>query len=130
MRIPLQSCEAISAVGVERVAVGLQLKAAVLGGIKMASVSAKPSGDPAAQSRSTAAAPPVPTPVFEERHYTIAEIAGMWKVSKDAVRRLFQLEPGVLALGNSHPRGKRRYTTLRIPQSVLGRVHLKYSLSR
>ena len=68
--------------------------------------------------------------MFAERHYTIAEIAGMWKLSKDAVRKLFQQEPGVLALGNSHPRVKRRYTTLRIPQSVLQRVYLKYSLSR
>lgn len=71
-----------------------------------------------------------PTGVFAERHYTIAEIASMWKLSKDAVRRLFQKEQGVLALGNSHSRVKRRYTTLRIPQSVLERVHLKYSLSR
>jgi hypothetical protein len=63
------------------------------------------------------------TGVFEERHYTVAEIAEMWKLSKDAVRRLFCKEPGVLTLGNPTNGRKRRYTTLRIPQSVLERVH-------
>jgi hypothetical protein len=58
-----------------------------------------------------------------ERHYTVAEIADMWNLSKDAVRRLFCNEPGVLILGSPAHETKRRYTTLRIPQSVLERVH-------
>jgi hypothetical protein len=66
---------------------------------------------------------PGAAPGAGERHYTVAEIAEMWNLSNDAVRRLFSKEPGVLILGN-RPRGtKRRYTTLRIPQSVLDRVH-------
>lgn len=65
---------------------------------------------------------------FAERHYTVAEIAAMWNLSKDAVRRMFQNEPGVLVLGDRSSGRKRRYTTLRIPQSVLGSVHRKYEV--
>ncbi len=64
-----------------------------------------------------------------ERHYTVAEIAAMWSLSKDAVRRMFQNEPGVLVLGDtSSRRRKRPYKTLRIPESVAQRVHERYSL--
>jgi hypothetical protein len=66
--------------------------------------------------------------VSAERHYTVAEIAEMWNLSTDAVRRLFCNEPGVLSLGRTPSVSRRRYTTLRIPQSVLERVHRKYSI--
>ena len=59
---------------------------------------------------------------FVERHYTVAEIAEIWQLSHDAIRRMFHSEPGVLVLG-SRKQSRRRYTTLRIPESVLQRVH-------
>jgi hypothetical protein len=59
-----------------------------------------------------------------ERHYSPAEIGELWNLSADCVRKIFENEPGVLTIGNAQPRrGKRSYTTLRIPQSVLDRVH-------
>jgi hypothetical protein len=66
-----------------------------------------------------------------ERHYSVAEIAEMWNLSPSAVRKLFQEEPGVLALGEPRPRfGRRRgKVTLRIPQSVLERVHRRLCTS-
>lgn len=63
-----------------------------------------------------------------EHHYSATEIGKIWNLSEDAMRRLFEKEPGVLVLGNSKP-GKRRYRTLRIPESVALRVHRKLSLS-
>lgn len=63
-----------------------------------------------------------------ERHYTVAEVAAMWNLSKDAVRRLFRNEPGVLVLGGHASGRQRRYTVLRIPQSALERVHARCSL--
>lgn len=51
----------------------------------------------------------------------------MWNLSADAVRKLFRNEPGVFVLSRPR-RGKRRYTTLRIPESVARRVHQKLSL--
>jgi hypothetical protein len=63
-----------------------------------------------------------------ERHYTVAEVAAMWSLSNDAVRRMFQDEPGVLVLGRRSKGRKRPYRTLRIPKSLLERVHRQYSL--
>lgn len=60
---------------------------------------------------------------FVERHYSVAEVAAVWNLSTDAVRKIFQNEPGVLVLGEPAGSSKRRYTTLRIPESVLQRVH-------
>ncbi len=58
-----------------------------------------------------------------ERHFTVAEIAMAWSLSPDKVRRLFELEPGVLVFRNKVLGSKRRYTTLRIPESVAERVY-------
>ena len=58
----------------------------------------------------------------------MTEIAGLWNMSPDYVRRIFEKEPGVLVLGNAKPaRYKRRYRILRIPEFVLGRVHRRLS---
>lgn len=65
-----------------------------------------------------------------ERHYSVGEIAEVWNLSPDKIRRLFQNEPGVVALGDPQPRFRRRpYTTLRIPESVMQRVHRRLSNS-
>lgn len=65
---------------------------------------------------------------FAVRHYTVVEVGKMWNLSPDAVRKIFEKEPGVLVLGETQPRrGKRRYTTLRIPAYVLDRVHRRLS---
>jgi hypothetical protein len=74
---------------------------------------------------------PAPKPVLSdvsratERHYSVEEVADLWKLSPSAVRRLFQHEPGVLTIGEPRPKfGRRRgKVTMRIPQSVLDRVH-------
>ena len=55
-----------------------------------------------------------------ERHYSVTEVASLWALSRDSVRRLFRREPGVLAMGD-------KYVTLRIPESVLERVHRRLS---
>jgi hypothetical protein len=62
-----------------------------------------------------------------ERHYAVVEIAQLWNLSTDKVRDLFENEPGVLVIGERSPRRKRRYVTLRIPQTVLERVHSRLS---
>lgn len=64
---------------------------------------------------------------YNEKHYTVAELAVLWDLSEDTIRRLFRHEPGVLVL--SRARGSKRcYTTLRIPESVALRVHQKLSV--
>ena len=62
-----------------------------------------------------------------ERHYSPSELAELWGLSSDTIRRLFEDEPGVVTTGERNPRRKRRYVTLRIPQSVAARVHRRLS---
>jgi hypothetical protein len=63
-----------------------------------------------------------PTPCMEP-HHTVAQVAQRWNVSADTIRSIFEREPGVLVIANQTSRGKRRYRTLLIPESVLQRVH-------
>ena len=61
-----------------------------------------------------------------ERHYAPEELGKLWNLSADSVRRLFEHEPGVLVIARK--RGtRRRYRTLRIPESVADRVHRRLS---
>jgi hypothetical protein len=60
-----------------------------------------------------------------ERHYKPQEVAEMWSMSHVTVRRMFRDEPGVLTFGTEETRGKRRYMSMRIPQTVLDRVSEK-----
>jgi len=66
-----------------------------------------------------------PAPASLEAHYSAAQIAEAWAISIDTVVRLFEEEPGVLII--EPPQGRfsrrRRYRTLRIPASVVDRVH-------
>lgn len=62
-----------------------------------------------------------------ERHYSIDELASIWGVSDDFVRRLFLHEPGVVVFFKYRP-GKRTYRTMRIPESVARRVHRRMEL--
>ncbi len=54
--------------------------------------------------------------------YTPRELADLWNLSENSIRRLFQDEPGVFKLGEDNPRGRRAYVTLRIPGAVVERV--------
>jgi AraC-like DNA-binding protein len=58
-----------------------------------------------------------------ERHYSVPEIAELWAMSEKSVRRLFAGESGVLEWGTQETARKRGYVNLRIPESVLIRVH-------
>lgn len=66
------------------------------------------------------------TPI--EHHYTIEEVAGFLRLSKDTCRRLFQHEPGVFVMKSRPKKYRRAYTTIRIPESVLVRVHRRMTL--
>jgi hypothetical protein len=58
------------------------------------------------------------------RHFTVAELAEIWRLDETTIRRVFQDVPGVLRIGRSKRRdGKRDYVTLRIPEGVALRVY-------
>jgi hypothetical protein len=62
-------------------------------------------------------------PSAAERHYSAGEIAELWSLDVETIRRLFENEPGVVVLQSPIQKGKRPYKTIRIPLSVLDRVH-------
>lgn len=62
-----------------------------------------------------------------EKHYTVAEVSGIWGVSEDLVRDLFRDESGVLRIRRPATKMKRGYSTLRIPESTLHRVYSELS---
>jgi len=61
--------------------------------------------------------------LYIEKHYSVSELASSWQLSENTIRRMFEDEPGVLRWGTTECRFKRRYITLRIPETVVLRVH-------
>ena len=60
-----------------------------------------------------------------ERHFSVGELASLWDLSEQTIRRMFSGEPGVIVWGHGENRFKRGYLTLRIPESVVQRVHCR-----
>ena len=59
-----------------------------------------------------------------EPHHSVKDIAQFWQVDAETVSKIFRNEPGVLVHGNNGRKdGKRNYTIIRIPDSVLSRVY-------
>jgi hypothetical protein len=58
-----------------------------------------------------------------EKHYSVIEISKLWGLSENTIRRMFTGEPGVIEWGSEEGRFKRAYKTMRVPESVLHRVH-------
>ena len=67
------------------------------------------------------------SPAFE-RHFSVNQVAELWGLSSDAIRRIFRGEPDVVEIQRNQRDTKRRYATLRIPESVVERVHRKLSI--
>jgi hypothetical protein len=72
--------------------------------------------------------PPTPDPGVE-RHYSVGELARLWSLSEKTIRRIFENAAGVLQWGSQETRFKRGYTTLRIPESVMLRVHRRLRIA-
>ncbi len=64
--------------------------------------------------------------MYDERHFKPHELAKLWGVSRDTIRRLFRSVPGVLVIDRPEKRFKRGYCTMRIPESVAKRVYEKH----
>lgn len=77
---------------------------------------------------STSSDPPTPD-LGVEKHYSVGELAKLWSLSEKTIRRMFENEPGVLQWGTQETRFKRGYTTLRIPESVMLRVHRRLRIA-
>jgi hypothetical protein len=65
--------------------------------------------------------------VVDEKHFTPSELAKAWGVSPQTIRELFKKEEGVLKIGSNGNRNRRGYKSLRIPESVAERIHMRLS---
>jgi hypothetical protein len=58
-----------------------------------------------------------------ERHYTVFELAEIWNVSYNTAKKLVENEPDILRFGADETRYGRKRVSLRVPESVMIRVH-------
>lgn len=65
--------------------------------------------------------------LVDERHYSSQDLAKLWNVSAQTIRKMFRNEPGVLRLGSNGDRRTLGYVSLKIPHSVAARVHARLS---
>lgn len=66
-------------------------------------------------------------PGFAVQHYSVSQVARMWGLSDDSVRRMFEKEPDVLVFAEKRHVSRRVYRTLRIPAFVIERVYKRLS---
>lgn len=61
--------------------------------------------------------------------YTVKELAYLWNLSDESIRRIFEEEPGVLIF-MIRPKGRRRrpYRNIRIPGKVALRVQTRMTV--
>jgi hypothetical protein len=68
-----------------------------------------------------------------QKHYTPGELGELWHLAPSKIRELFTEEPGVIRIGEPSRRErrqlKRSYFTLRIPESVVERIHARLTSS-
>ena len=62
-----------------------------------------------------------PGSTFNERRYSIEELAAMWAIGRESARLLVKNEPGVLKIRNGH---KKAHTKYSVPESVAPRIYI------
>jgi len=65
-----------------------------------------------------------PDTSFAERHYRIGELAKLWSLGRETVRRLVKDEPDVVKIRQGR---KKAHTTYSVPASVADRIHRRLS---
>jgi hypothetical protein len=57
-----------------------------------------------------------------EKHYRITELAAMWKIGRETVRRIVKDDPDVVKIRYGR---KKAHTTYSVPESVARRLHTR-----
>jgi hypothetical protein len=93
--------------------------------------SARKSIEPSEGFRPVSVGSPLgPVDLANEKHYSVIEIAKLWALSEKTVRKIFEMEPGVILWCTQERLHKRGYRTLRVPETILHRVHRKLRRAR
>lgn len=59
---------------------------------------------------------------FAEKHYRVCELAGLWGLGRETVRKIVKDEPGVIKIRQGR---KKAHTTYSVPESVARRIHTR-----
>lgn len=59
---------------------------------------------------------------FAERHYRVGELAELWGLGRETVRKLVKDDPGVIKIRQGR---KKAHTTYSIPESAARRIHTR-----
>jgi len=70
------------------------------------------------------------TEAWCEQHFTVRQLADLWAMSAETVRRLIEHEPDVMRIGEAETRNKRQYFSYYIPESVARRIHAQACSNR
>jgi hypothetical protein len=57
-----------------------------------------------------------------ERHYRVAELARMWGLGRETVRKLVKDDPGVIKIRMGR---KKAHTMYSVPESAASRIHTR-----
>ena len=57
-----------------------------------------------------------------ERHYRIGELAKLWGLGRETVRKLVMADPGVLKIRMGRAK---KHTTYAVPESAARRIHTR-----
>ena len=59
---------------------------------------------------------------FAEKHYRVSELAGLWGLGRETIRKIVKDEPGVIKIRQGR---KKAHTTYSVPESVARRIHTR-----
>jgi hypothetical protein len=57
-----------------------------------------------------------------EKHYRVSELAALWHLGRETIRKMVCHEPGVIKVRLGR---KRSHTTYSVPESVATRIHAR-----
>ena len=57
-----------------------------------------------------------------EKHYSIEQLAELWELGRETVRKLVKDDPGVMKVRMGR---KRAHTSYRVPESAARRIHTR-----
>lgn len=59
---------------------------------------------------------------FAEKHYRVSDLAELWGLGRETVRKIVKDEPGVIKIRQGR---KKAHTTYSVPESVARRIHTR-----
>jgi hypothetical protein len=63
-----------------------------------------------------------PNDSFAEKHYRVSDLAELWGLGRETVRKLVKDDPGVIKVRQGR---KKAHTTYSVPESAAKRIHTR-----